>query len=196
MIKAAWFWLHHNLTFNRSRLWSFLYNCDVNQRPDILSFSSLRLKKISYILFKLDHLVLIIAATWNYFQMFSPLRRSTTSCCMRSLRAPILSTTLSFSSTAPAASPPPSLCSFTHSAIPVSCQPDHYSQVISRRHPLKVGTTQSMLVRKLSSADEGKREESEAEKKRSAQLSQVHRFLHSVTFYYLLVFSQVLRPGL
>jgi len=38
---------------------------------------------------------------------------------------------------------------------------------------LKVGASQSMLVRKLSSADEGKREESEAEKKRSAQLSQV-----------------------
>ena len=128
--------------------------------------------------------------------MFSPLGRSTTSCCMRSLRAPILSSTLSFSSTAPVASPLPSFCSFTNSAIPVSCQPNHYSQVISRKNPLKVGATQSMLVRKLSSADEGKREESEAEKKRSAQLSQVHRFLHSVTFYYLSVFSQVVRPAL
>ena len=114
--------------------------------------------------------------------MFSPLGRSTTSCCMRSLRAPILSSTLSFSSTAPVAYPVPYLCSFTNSAIPVSCQPNHYSQVISRRYPLKVGVSQSMLVRKLSSADEGKREESEAEKKRSAQLSQVH----SVTFYHLL----------
>ena len=45
MYKAAWFWLHHYLTFNRNRLWSLLYNCDVNQRPDILSFSYFRHKK-------------------------------------------------------------------------------------------------------------------------------------------------------
>ena len=61
---------------------------------------------------------------------------------------------------------------------------------------MKVGVSQSMVVRKLSSAEEGKREESEAEKKRSAQLSQVHRILHSVTFYYFSVFFQVIRPDL
>ena len=55
---------------------------------------------------------------------------------------------------------------------------------------MKVGATQSMLVRKFSTAEEGKREESEEEKKRSAQLSQVQSKISS--FSHILLFVSVL----